>query len=317
MDLAELAEALTLVGLEVDAVIDRYRYLDTVMVGRIVSLEAHPAADKLTLCRVDTGRGVVPVVCGAPNVKAGMLAPVALPGTLLPNGATLEVGVIRGERSEAMLCSAADLALGTDAGGIMRLKAAAVVGTPLNTALALSDPVLEIDLTPNRADCLSILGVAREAAAIQKTRLRYPAVGIPEADERIHRIASVTIEAPEHCPRYAARALENVAVKPSPFWLQDRLLSVGLRPINNIVDVTNFVMMETGQPLHAFDFDQLAGNRIIVRTAAAGEAFITLDGKERTLDAEMLMICDGEKPVAVAGVMGGLNSEIEAARRGC
>jgi phenylalanyl-tRNA synthetase beta chain len=164
---------------------------------------------------------------------------VALPGTLLPNGTITEVGVIRGQRSAAMLCSAADLALGTDAGGVMRLKAAATVGTPLNTALSLSDPVLEIDLTPNRADCLSILGVAREAAAIQKTRLRYPAVGIPDADERIHRIAAVAIEAPGHCPRYAARALENVAVKPSPFWLQDRLLSVGLRPINNIVDVTN------------------------------------------------------------------------------
>jgi phenylalanyl-tRNA synthetase beta chain len=251
-------------------------------------------------------------VCGAPNVKAGMLAPVALPGTLLPNGSTLEVSLVRGQRSEAMLCSAAELALGTDAGGIMRLKAAAAVGTPLNAALSLSDPVLEIDLTPNRADCLSILGVAREAAAIQRTRLRYPAAGIPEADGRIHRIAAVAIEAADHCPRYAARALENVAVKPSPFWLQDRLLSVGLRPINNIVDVTNFVMLECGQPLHAFDLDRLAGHRIVVRTAAAGEAFVTLDGKERTLDAEMLMICDGEKPVGVAGVMGGLNSEIEA-----
>jgi len=312
MDPAELAEALTLVGLAVDAVVDRYLYLGTVMVGRVVSVEAHPTADKLKVCRVDTGRGVVPVVCGAPNVKAGLLAPVALPGTLLPNGTTLEVGVIRGQRSEAMLCSAADLALGTDAGGVMRLKAGATVGTPLNTALSLSDPVLEIDLTPNRADCLSILGVAREVAAIQKTRLRHPAVGILDADERIHRIAAVTIEAADHCPRYAARALENVAVKPSPFWLQDRLLSVGSRPINNIVDVTNFVMLECGQPLHAFDLDRLAGNRIVVRTAAAGEAFVTLDGKDRTLDAEMLMICDGEKPVAVAGVMGGLNSEIEA-----
>jgi phenylalanyl-tRNA synthetase beta chain len=206
MDPAELAEALTLVGLAVDAVVDRYLYLGTVMVGRVVSVEAHPTADKLKVCRVDTGRGVVPVVCGAPNVRAGLLAPVALPGTLLPNGTTLEVGVIRGQRSEAMLCSAADLALGTDAGGIMRLKAGAAVGTPLNAALSLSDPVLEIDLTPNRADCLSILGVAREAAAIQKTRLRYPAVGIPETDERIHRIAHV---AP--CLDHRVRALAEIA----------------------------------------------------------------------------------------------------------
>ena len=193
-----------------------------------------------------------------------------------------------------------------------RLKAGATVGTPLNTALSLSDPVLEIDLTPNRADCLSILGVAREVAAIQKTRLRYPAVGILGADERIHRMAAVTIEARRPLPALRRPGPGKRRGEPSPFWLQDRLLSVGLRPINNIVDVTNFVMLECGQPLHAFDLDRLAGNRIVVRTAAAGEAFVTLDGKDRTLDAEMLMICDGEKPVAVAGVMGGLNSEIEA-----
>jgi phenylalanyl-tRNA synthetase beta chain len=307
---AELAEALTLVGLAVDAVVDRYRFLDTVWVGRVLAVEAHPAADRLTVCRADTGRGIIPVVCGAPNVKPGLTAPVALPGTAMPNGTTLEAGVIRGQRSEGMLCSAAELSLGTDAAGIMVLKDDLPLGTPLNTALSLSDPVLEIDLTPNRADCLSIIGVAREVAAIQGTRLTLPRVNLSDANDPITRLASVTIEAPDHCPRYAARVLENVVVKPSPFWLQDRLLSVGLRPINNIVDVTNFVMLECGQPLHAFDLDCLAQNRIVVRTAGQGERFVTLDQKERELDSEMLMICDGEKPVAVAGVMGGLNSEI-------
>jgi phenylalanyl-tRNA synthetase beta chain len=306
----DLAEALTLVGLAVDAVVDRYRFLDTVLVGRVLAVAAHPAADRLTLCQVDTGRDIIPVVCGAPNVAPGLLAPVALPGTSMPNGMLLEAGLIRGQRSEGMLCSAAELALGVDATAIMVLKRNLPVGTALNTALGLSDPVLEIDLTPNRADCLSMIGVAREAAALQGTRLTVPRVALVNEGNRIDRLTSVTIEAPDHCPRYVARVLEGVAVKPSPFWLQDRLLSVGLRPINNIVDVTNFVMLESGQPLHAFDLDRLTENRIVVRTASQGEAFVTLDQKEHALDPEMLMICDGAKPVAIAGVMGGLNSEI-------
>lgn len=310
---AELAEALTRVGLAVDAVVDRYRYLDTVRVGRVIAVDSHPAADKLKVCRVDTGQGVVDIVCGAPNVIPGMLAPVALPGTLMPDGSTLTVGVIRGQRSEGMLCSDAELALGPEADAIRVLASALTVGTPLNTALSLCDPVLDLDLTPNRADCLSIIGVAREVAAIQNTRLNFPSSpqATADGDERIHHLTSVTIASPDHCPRYAARLVQRVTVGSSPAWLQERLLSVGLRPINNIVDVTNFVMMEWGQPLHAFDLDRLAGHRIVVRTAAADETFVTLDGRTRLLDAEMLMICDGERPVAVAGVMGGLNSEIE------
>jgi len=306
----DLAEALTLVGLAVDAVVDRYRFLDTVRVGRVLAVAAHPAADRLTVCQVDTGRGIIPVVCGAPNVAAGILAPVALPGTSMPNGTVLEAGLIRGQRSAGMLCSAAELTLGVDAAGIMVLKKSLPIGAALNAALGLTDPVLEIDLTPNRADCLSMIGVAREAAAIQGTRLTLPRANLADENDHIRRLTSVTIEAPDHCPRYVARVLEGVVVKPSPFWLQDRLLSVGLRPINNIVDVTNFVMLESGQPLHAFDLDCLAENRIVVRTANPGETFVTLDQKERVLDREMLMICDGAKPVAIAGVMGGLNSEI-------
>ncbi len=308
---SDLAEALTMVGLEIESVSERYRYLDTVFVGRIEEIEPHPNADKLHLCRVDTGREQISVVCAAPNAEVGMLSPIALPGTEFPEGFVLEKSVIRGKTSEGMLCSEGELALGEDRSGIMHLDPSLSVGDRLASALGLSDTVFEIEITPNRPDCLSVIGVAREIAAIQNSRLTYPDFELNDADDRISQKTSIQIEAPDHCPRYAARLLEDIQIKPSPFWLQQKLLSVGLRPINNIVDVTNFVLMETGQPLHAFDFDRLAQNRIVVRTANKGETFFTLDQKERQLDAEMLMICDGEKAVAIGGVMGGLNSEIE------
>ncbi len=307
----ELADALTMAGLEVEAVEDRYAHLKTVVVGQVIEVLPHPNADRLSLCRVDDGEDVVSVVCGAPNVTAGMNAPLAKVGTVLSNGVILEKSVIRGEASEGMLCSEIELELGTDASGIMVLEADLAPGTPLTAALDLHDTVLEIGLTPNRPDCLSMLGVAREIAAIQGVKLQLPSFTLPDAEGDLSALASVTIEAPDHCPRYAARLLTDITVAPSPHWLQARLRSVGLRPINNLVDITNFVMLETGQPLHAFDFDNLAGQRIVVRTAVAGEPFTTLDQKGRRLTEQMLMICDGEKPVAVGGVMGGLNSEIE------
>jgi phenylalanyl-tRNA synthetase beta chain len=311
MDPAELAEALTMVGLEVESVSERYGYLDTVFVGRIDEIAPHPKADKLRLCRVNTGPKQISVVCGAPNIQIGMLAPVALPGTEFPEGFVLERSIIRGQASEGMLCSEGELGLGDDRSGVMVLKPSLSVGAKLTSALALSDTVFEIEITPNRPDCLSIIGVAREIAAIQKVRLKYPDFKLADKGNQISKRTSIQIEAPDHCPRYVARLLEDIKVKSSPYWLQDRLLSIGLRPINNIVDVTNFVLMESGQPLHAFDFDRLAENRIVVRTAGKGETFVTLDQKERVLDPEMLMICDGQKPVAIGGVMGGLNSEIE------
>jgi phenylalanyl-tRNA synthetase beta chain len=311
MDIAELAEALTMIGLEVESISERYEYLEKVLVGRIADIHSHPNADKLKVCYVDLGDRVISVVCGAPNVEKNMLAPVALPGMLLPDGSILSEGIIRGERSEGMICSEAELGLGADQSGIMVLDSKQTVGNRIANAFKLSDPVLEFDLTPNRPDCLSIIGIAREIAAIQQTRVKYPEIILLETDESIFDLSSVTIETPDHCPRYAARLLEDIRVASSPFWLQDRLMSVGLRPINNIVDITNFVMMETGQPLHAFDFDRLAENRIVVRTAEDGESFTTLDEKDRVLTEEMLLICDGKSPVAVAGVMGGLNSEIE------
>jgi phenylalanyl-tRNA synthetase beta chain len=311
MAVADLADALTMAGLEVEAVADRYAFLDTVVVGRVMTVASHPNADRLKLCRVDNGSGSVQVVCGAPNVAEGMNAPLARVGAELPNGLRLEKSIIRGETSEGMLCSEIELELGQDGLGLMVLDASLQPGTPLKEALTLDDTILEIGLTPNRPDCLSMMGVAREIAAIQDVKMKPPASRLPAAGGDVHALTSVTIEAPDHCPRYAARLLEEITVAPSPYWLQDRLRSVGVRPINNLVDVTNFVMLETGQPLHAFDFDHLAGHRIVVRTAAEGEPFTTLDQKERRLSDRMLMICDGEKPVAVGGVMGGLNSEIE------
>lgn len=311
MTIDQLAYNLTMAGLEVDAVYDRFDYLATVLVGRITKVDPHPKADKLKICQVEAGGQQYRVVCGAPNAAMDMLAPLALSGTELVDGTVLSAGTIRGERSEGMLCSEAELGLGMDSSGLMELDTALKPGTPLNQALALSDPVLDIDLTPNRPDCLSIIGIAREVAGIQGNDLKRPTIELPKAPGDINNHTAVTIDDPDHCPRYACRLLEKIEVGPSPFWLQDRLRSVDLRPINLIVDITNFVMMETGQPLHAFDFDRLAQHRIVVRTAQAGERFTTLDEKERTLGKEMLMICDGEKPVAVGGVMGGANSEIE------
>jgi len=306
-----LADALTMAGLEVEAMWDRYGYLDKIQVCRVLDVQPHPNADKLTRCMVDTGGDPVQVVCGAPNVQKDMRAALALPGAILPGGMEIRKSKIRGERSNGMLCSAAELALGEDGSGIMSLSDDAVPGTPLNEALNLSDMVFEIGLTPNRPDCTSIIGIAREVAAIQNTSLKLPDVPPEETGGPISDMASVAIDAPDLCPRYAAKVVENVTIGPSPAWLQDRLLSVGLRPINNIVDVTNFVMLETGQPLHAFDFNFLEQGRIVVRPAQGGEPFTTLDGKARTLSEGMLLICDGKKPVAIAGVMGGENSEIQ------
>ena len=310
LDADQLAQKLTMAGLEVEAVHDRYSFLQTVLVGRLTAVAPHPQADKLKLCRVEAGDRTYDVVCGAPNAAVDMLAPLALPGTELADGTILTISTIRGQRSEGMLCGEIELGLGLDASGLMVLDSTLTPGTPLNQALNLTDPVLEIGLTPNRADCLSLIGIAREVAGLQGTALKRPDARMAENQDCIGDHTSVRIEAPDHCPRYAARLMTDITVAPSPFWLQDRLRSVGLRPINNLVDITNFVMLETGQPLHAFDFDRLADHRIVVRTARPGEKFTTLDGKERQLTPDMLMICDGEKPVAVGGVMGGLNSEI-------
>lgn len=310
MEVNKLADALTMTGLEVEAVIQRFDYLKDVLVGHIIDIKPHPRADRLQLCKVDIGTRILPVVCGAPNIKVGMKAPLAMIGAQLPDNKPLEKGLIRGEISEGMLCSAGELGIGLDLSGVHELDGAMEIGLNLCRALDLDDTVFEIGLTPNRPDCLSIIGIAREIAGLQNVPLKLPQYELPAELGNINTLSSVRIQDTNHCPRYSARLLEDIIIEPSPFWLADRLISVGLRPINNIVDITNFVMMETGQPLHAFDFDLLAENKIIVRTAMSGEKFTTLDDKEYLLTEEMLLICDGKQPVAIGGVMGGLNSEI-------
>ncbi|MBF0224700.1 MAG: phenylalanine--tRNA ligase subunit beta [Desulfobacterales bacterium] len=306
-----IADALTMTGLEVEGVSQRYDYLNTVLVGRIKGIIPHPNSNDLKICSVDTGNSIKTIVCGAPNVQVGMIVPAALSGTNLPNGAVIEESNIRGITSEGMICSEFELCLGDNSSGIMNLNENLSIGQTLSEALHLDDYVLEIGVTPNRGDCLSIIGIAREVAAIYGLNLKYPEIKSIQSSEDITKYTSVTLLSKEFCPRYAASLIFDIKVKPSPFWLKDRLLSVGIRPISNIVDVTNFVMLELGQPLHAFDFDNLAENKIVVKTASKGEKFTTLDGKEHLLDDDTLMICDGNKGVAIGGVMGGLNSEIQ------
>ncbi len=311
-----IAEKLTMAGLEVESVEKRYHYLDRVVVAKVESVRPHPNADKLSVCRVDAGTGqLLQIVCGAPNVREGMFAPCALEGAVLPGEFKIKAGKIRGEISQGMLCSAAELRLDADASGIMDMKGDFGPGIPLERALNLNDALFEIDLTPNRPDCLCVIGIAREIGAFEKPRrnVRFPDITLPEnrmGDNDIHAYARVDILDPDLCPRYSAGLMTNVKIKPSPFWLREKLESVGLSSINNVVDITNFVMMETGQPLHAFDFDQVAQGRIVVRRAGTDRDFKTLDGKTHCLEPDMLMICDGARPVALAGVMGGENSEI-------
>ncbi|WP_300457742.1 phenylalanine--tRNA ligase subunit beta [Desulfobacula sp.] len=311
-----IAEKLTMAGLEVDAVEERYDYLNHVVVARVDAVKKHPNADKLSVCTVDAGgEQQIQIVCGAPNVREGMFVPCALPGAVLPGDVKIKKGKLRGEVSQGMLCSAAELRLNSDASGIMDLDGEFVTGIPLAQALNVSDTVFEIDLTPNRPDCLSYIGVAREVRAFMEPKqpLRLPDFTLANdkiGNESIHEYATVQIKDPDLCPRYSAGLLLDVTIKPSPFWLQQRLESIGLTPINNVVDITNFVMMETGQPLHAFDFDEVAKGQIIIRRAGSDTDFTTLDSKDHTLEPDMLMICDGERPVALAGVMGGENSEI-------
>ena len=312
---SQIAEKLTMAGLEVESFNNIFDYLDNVVVAKIAKIEKHPMADKLTCCTVDIGNDLKKIVCGASNVKQDMLVPCALPGAVLPNGLKIKKSKLRGEVSEGMLCSAYELKLGSDKSGIMKLNSKLQSGTSLIEALGLFDYVFEIDITPNRPDCLSFIGVAREIAAFEKSseKIQIPVSEFhqKQADCLINNLVKVNIIDSDLCPRYVAGLLVDVKVGPSPFWLQQKLESVGLTPINNIVDITNFVMLETGQPIHAFDYDFIAQHKIQVKKAGENLNFATLDGKEHILEPDMLMICDGEKPVAIAGVMGGRNSEIK------
>ena len=308
---SELADRLTMLGIEVESVKQLGAELEGVVVGSVGSIKPHPNADKLVLCQVDIGESEeLQIVCGAPNVREGMLAPVATIGATLPIGLTIKRAKLRGETSHGMLCSEKELGLSEDAAGLMELPTDTPLGTSISEALGLDDVVFELEITPNRPDCLSLIGVAREIRAETGNPLKLPQVDFNENETDIREITSVTIEAPDLCPRYAARVIRGVKVGQSPAWLQQRLEAVGIGVINNIVDITNFVLMEYGQPLHAFDYHKLAENRIVVRRATAGENITTLDEIDRELTSDMLVIADAEKPVALAGVMGGYDSEI-------
>ncbi|HEX6782676.1 MAG TPA: phenylalanine--tRNA ligase subunit beta [Solirubrobacterales bacterium] len=314
MDPAALADRLVMTGTEVER-------LDAVgppsgegfVVGKVVKCEKHPKADRLSACMVETGDGERPIVCGAPNVAAGQTVAVALPGARMPNGEKLRKAKLRGIPSEGMILAADELEIGDDHEGIMELDPELAAGTPLAEVLPIGEPVLEIEVTPNRSDCFGVHGVAREVHAITGAPLaadpwaeEAPAEGEGKAED----YASVAVEVPELCPRFTARVFTDVTLGPSPLWLQARLAAAGQRPINNVVDITNYVMLLTAQPLHAFDLDQVPGGELIVRTATEGEKMTTLDGVERTFDAETVLVCDREGPSGIAGIMGGQRSEV-------
>ncbi len=307
----ELSHRLTMAGLEVDAMEKVGEGLDSVIVARLASVESHPDADRLTLCQVETAGGMVQVVCGAKNHKAGDLVALAQVGSVLPGDFKIKKSKIRGRESMGMLCSEKELGLAEESEGILILPPGLPLGAPVFEALKLKDVRFELGLTPNRPDCLSVLGVAREVAAMIGRPLRLPEAQVVENGPEIATETSVTIQEPGLCPRYAARLVRGVQIGPSPEWLVRRLQAVGMRSINNVVDVTNYVLMELGHPLHAFDFNLLRGRRIVVKKSGEGESFTTLDSQPRQLNSHDLTICDAEGAVALAGIMGGENSEIQ------
>ena len=309
----ELSDKLTLAGLEVSDIQVIGGSWDKVVVGKILEINPHPNADRLRLATVDMGKGNQTVVCGAPNLVVGDNIAFAFAGAKLIDGHTgkteeLKPAKIRGVESSGMVCSEKELGLSENHEGILVLPADFEVGKPLRDYLG--DAIFDIDITPNRADCLSIMGIAREIAALTGKPFKMPDLSYPESDKPVESYASVEIKAPDLCPRYCATVIEGITIGPSPRWMQDRLIACGARPINNMVDVTNYVMLEFGQPLHSFDYKQVRGNKIIVRRAAEGETMYTLDEQDRKFDSNILLIADAERPVAVAGVMGGLSSEI-------
>ncbi|MDD5642382.1 MAG: phenylalanine--tRNA ligase subunit beta, partial [Syntrophales bacterium] len=311
---AELADRLTLAGLEVEALEEVAPDFSGVVVGRVTRVEPHPQADRLQLAEVEDGHATHRVVCGAPNLTAGRLYPFAPLGAVVSGGHKIKAAKLRGVASEGMLLAEDELGLSADHVGLMDIPQDLPLGQDFAVALNLADVVLEVAVTPNRPDCLSVLGLAREVAALLDQPLRHPEVIVAEVAEPAHPLAKVTILDTVGCPRYAARLLLDLTVGPSPFWLRRRLQLAGLRAINNLVDVTNYVLLEFGQPLHAFDFQKLRGGEIVVRRPQTGEShFVTLDDQERPLTPETLLICDRDQAVALAGVMGGLESEVTEA----
>ena len=321
----EYTDAMTLTGTQVEGFERLDKNLDKIVIGQIEKIERHPDADKLIICQVNIGTETIQIVTGAPNVKEGDKVPVVLDGgsvagghdgKMAEDGIKIKKGKLRGIESNGMMCSIEELGSSRDMYpeapeyGIYIFPEDAVVGESAVKALGLDDVVFEYEITSNRVDCYSVVGIAREAAATFRKPFCPPVVTATGNNEDVHDYVKVTVQDPELCPRYTARVVKNIKIAPSPVWLQRRLASCGIRPINNIVDITNYVMEEYGQPMHAYDYDTIAGHEIVVRRAGKDEKFVTLDGQERTMDENVLMICDGEKAIGIAGIMGGENSMI-------
>jgi phenylalanyl-tRNA synthetase beta chain len=312
---AQLAERLAMTGTEVERVHTHgVTALENFVVGRVLTAERHPDADRLTVCTVAVGEGdTSQIVCGAPNVRAGQTVAVGRPGAVMPDGTRLEKRKLRGQESAGMILAEDELGIGTDHAGIIELDEGLVPGTPLAEALPIATDVLELELTTNRPDCLAVYGVAREVHAATAAPLAPPPwAEDPGAPGPVPGV-EITVEAPDLCPRFTARLFEDVKIGPSPPWLKARLMAAGQRPISNVVDITNFVMLASGQPLHAFDFDLVAGGRLNVRRARPGERLTTLDDVERVLDPEVCLIEDADGPTSIAGIMGGARSEVSEA----
>lgn len=308
----EVADVLPMLGLEVEEIENTgLPPFQNLVVGEVLSREQHPDADRLGVCMVKTDPDVEPrqIVCGATNYQIGDRVPVALPGCVLPGDFEIKAGKLRGVESHGMMCSAKELGLGEDHAGLLILEQRPEIGTPINEVFPGGDTVFEIELTANRGDCLSQIGVARDLAAFFNSTVQLPEVNLhaPEGEPLISSVEVTT----ESCPYYTAWSIRGVKIAPSPSWLKARIEAVGLRPINNVVDITNYVLMETGQPLHAFDAKKIKGGKLVVRQATEGESITTLDEKKHTLSAEMMVIADAERPLVIAGVMGSLDAEVD------
>lgn len=312
----QIISTLNMSGLEVEDVINEREIYKDFISALVVEKVKHPNADKLSVCKVSDGKNILQVVCGAPNVQADQKIVFAPIGTIIPNGGyKISKAKLRGVESFGMICSENELLISNDHSGIMVLDNSVKEGTPISDVLGLNDVILDIAITPNRPDALSHIGVARDLSALFNLELKIPSIKLIESAKESSSAAEIIIEDKKNCPRYSSRVILNVDIKESPEWLKNRLTKIGLRPINNVVDVTNYVMYECGQPLHAFDLDRLEGKKIIVGSTDVESKFVTLDSKERDLPKNTLLICDAAKPIAIAGVMGGENSEINSATK--
>jgi phenylalanyl-tRNA synthetase beta chain len=308
-----VADRLTMRGLEVEGIERTLPAFSGVYTASVVAVEKHPSADKLSLCRVDTGSEILPIVCGATNVAAGQKVALAVPGAHVVD-IVIEKRSLRGIESHGMLCSERELGLSDEHGGIFVLPGDVEVGRPLAELLEIDDAVLEVNVPPNRGDCQSVLGVAREVASAFGLPINLPSIELDEQED-IGGLIELSVLDSNACPRYVLRLIKDVTARPSPFWMRSRIAKAGMRPINSVVDVTNYIMLELGQPLHAFDYERIRSQKIEVRIAAEGSIFRTLDGVDRKLEQGDILICDGSGPVALAGVMGGENSEISPSTR--